>query len=221
MALTTYAELKAAVADWAWGEVTEAQVAADLLPQVQSKMYHGDGDGRDGLVQIKPLRVRAMISSGTLTPSASGQVTISTGVNSGWLEFVEIRPTTSYTRALQYLEPWEFYRRPELQVAGPPDYYTIEGDTLYTGPYSSSTLTAIWYQKFTALSGSSDTDWALTNAPQIYLNGCLMEACAYLQDEREASFRAKFAAAIAGANINNRVGRTSGSPMRAIPRSIA
>lgn len=218
MALTTYAELKTAVADWAWGEVTAAQVAADFLPQAQAKMYRGDG------LDIEPLRVHAMVSSGTLTPNSGGQVTISTGVDSGWLEFIQITPTTTGYMSLSYLDPWNFQKQQNLLAAnGPPLYFTVEGDTLHTAPKGSSiyTLTAQWYQKFTALSADDDADWVLSNAPQVYLNGCLAEAMAYLQDEREAQFRAKFAAAIKGLNLNDRKTRASGAPKRAAPRAVA
>jgi hypothetical protein len=63
-------------------------------------------------------------------------------------------------------------------------------------------------------------DWVLTNAPQVYLNGCLMEACAYLQDNREAEFRAKFAGAIMALNLNDKNARSSGAPLIARPRVV-
>lgn len=221
MSLSTFGDLKTAIASWGWNEVTTTLIGTDFFPQMQSKMYFGDGDGRDGPIQIKPLRIRAMATSATLTPSATGQVTISTGVDTDWLDFLNITPTSTYAKSLEYLDPWEFKKRPELYYAGVATYYTIEGDTLFTGPYSSATLSAYYYKKFTALSADGDTDWVLLNAPQVYLNGCLMEICAYLQDEREAQFRAKFAAAINGLNHNNTMAKMSGSVKRAVPRCVA
>ncbi len=221
MALGTFGDIKSAISDWAWGEVTAAQVESDFFPRMQSKLYYGDGNGRDGLTQIKPLRIRQMVDSATLTPSASGQVTISSACGSGWLEFIEITPTTVGEKSLDYLDPFEFQKRPDLDYAGPAKFYTVEGDTLYTGPYSSSTLAAKWYEKFTALSGSSDVDWVLTNAPHVYMDGCLMEICLYLQDERYAQFRSAFAAGINALNMNNTAATKSGSVLRAIPRNVA
>lgn len=221
MALDTFGGLKTAIADWAWGEVTTTLIGSDFFPRMQSKMYFGDGAGTDGLVQIKPLRIRAMIDSATITPSASGQVTISTGVDTAWLEFISLTPTNVYGKSLDYLDYWEFKKRADLQVAGAPEFYSIEGDTLYTGPYSSSTIAAIYYQKFTALSADGDVDWVLTNAPQVYMDGCLMEICAYLQDTREGEFRQKFAAGINALNHNNRIAKMSGAVKRSVPRAVA
>ncbi len=221
MALDTYGGLKTAIADWAWGEVTAAFVASDLFPRMQSKLYWGDGDGRDGLVQIKPLRIRQMEDSATLTPSASGQATITSVCGAGFLDFITLIPTSTGARALDYLDPFEFKKRPELAVGGPALFYTIDGDTLLVGPYSTTTVAARWHEKFTALSNDSDVDWVLTNAPQVYMDGCLMEACAYLQDDRYGSFRASFAAGINALNLASRAAKTHGAVRRAVPRSIA
>lgn len=220
MSLDNFGHFKTALADLAWGEITTAQVG-DFFTQAQSKMYRGHGDGSDGLARIKPLRCAAMISSGTLTPSATGTVTISSAVSAAFLGFKEITPTAVYSRSLDYLDYWEFRKRADLAVAGPATVYSIEGDTLYTGPYSTATLSAIWYQKFTALSLDADTDWVLTNAPQIYLDGCMADICAYLQDDREGAFRSKFAAGINAINLNDTVTKMSGAVKRSMPRSVA
>lgn len=221
MALTTYGGLKTAIADWAWGEVTSALIESDFFPRMLSKLYYGDGNMREGQVRINPLRIRQMEDSATLTPSAAGQVTISSACGSGWLDFINLTPTATGSQSLDYLEPWEFKRRPELLVGGPAKFYTIEGDTLFTGPYSSATISARWHEKFTTMSADGDTDWVLTNAPQVYMDGCLMEICTYLQDDRYATFRSAFASGINGLNINNAAAKASGAVRRAIPRSIA
>lgn len=221
MALTTFGGLKTAIADWAWGEVTTALIGSDFFPRMQSKMYYGDGDGRDGLAPIKPLRIRQMEDSATLTPSAAGQVTISSACGAGWLDFINLQPTSTGSQTLDYLSPFEFKKRPDLAVGGAAKFYTVEGDTLYLGPYSDATIYARWHEKFTALSGDSDVDWVLTNAPQVYMDGCMMEACIYLQDDRYPLFRASFAAGINALNLNNRVAKSSGAVKRAQPRSYA
>ena len=221
MALTTYGGLKTAIADWAWSEVTVAQIESDFFPRMQSKLIYGDGDGRDGLVAIKPLRIRQMEDSAILTPSAAGEITISTACGAGWLDFIELQPTSVGAVTLEYLSPFEFKKRPELAVGGAARFYTIEGDTLFLGPYSDATILARWHEKFTALSADGDTDWMLTNAPQVYMDGCLMEICTYLQDDRYAQFRSAFAAGINALNLNNRTAKMSGAVKRAVPRSLA
>ena len=53
------------------------------------------------------------------------------------------------------------------------------------------------------------------------MDGCLMEICTYSQDERYGQFRAAFAAGINALNLNNRIAKSSGAVMRAIPRNYA
>lgn len=218
MALNTYGALKTAVADWSWtgGGVTAALVGTDFFPQMQSMMYRGDG------LDIPPLRISAMVDSATLTPASGGTVTISSDVDAGWLEFIELVPNQAGAVSLNYVPPWQFRKEADAiaNTVGPQNIYTIEGDTLYTAPAATTGLKAKWYQKFTALSGDSDTDWIILNAPQVYLNGCLMLACAYVQDDREIGFRQKFAAGIKGLNLSDQRARSSGSVKVARPRTV-
>lgn len=217
MALDTYGGLKSAVVDWSFngGGLTTAIVESDLFPQMQAMMYRGHG------TDIQPLRISAMVDSATLTPTA-GAVTISTGVSTTWLEFIELTPNISGGVSLNYVPPWDFRKEADAiaDTVGPQNIYTIEGDTLYTAPSATTGLKAKWYEKFTALSGDSDTDWIILNAPHVYLDGCLMLGCAYTQDDREAMFRQKFAAGIRALNLNDRQSRSSGSVKVARPRSV-
>lgn len=183
--------------------------------------YFGHGSGRDGLTPIPRLRIRQMEDSATLTPSAAGQITISSACGSGFLEFKELVPTSTGSRALEYMEPFEFEKRTEMDVGGAARFYTIKGDTLYLGPYSDATIAARWYEKFTALSADGDTDWVLTNASQVYLDGCRMLAASYgMEADVAAMMRASFAAGINALNMNSTAAKMSGAPRRAIPRVV-
>ncbi|MEQ1492154.1 MAG: hypothetical protein ABL932_16540, partial [Terricaulis sp.] len=207
------------VVDWAYngGGLTTTIVANDIFPQVQSMMYMGDG------TDIDALRVQSMVDSATITPATGGVVTISSQVSTTLLGFIELTPTMQGSISLNYVEPWQFRKQYDLlaNTTPPPTIYTVEGDSLYVAPAAVTPILMRWYEKFTALSADGDTDWVLTNAPQIYLNGCLMLACAYTQDEREGMFRQKFAAAIKAANLNDTMTRQSGSRLIARPRSVA
>lgn len=217
MALSTYSELKTFIADMAWGEVTAAQIDANFFPQAQARMYRGDG------LDIQPLRVAAMIDSdGAITPASGGIITISSQVDTGWLEFIELVPTTTGAKAIDYVPPWQFRKEADtiLSTTGPQSIYTIEGDKVYLAPAAVTTISAKWYQKFTALADGT-ADWVLTNAPQVYINLCMMEIMAYLQDPREGEFRQKSAASIKALNINDQRSRSSGSVKVARPRSVA
>lgn len=220
MALNTFAAIKTAVADWHWngGGVTATLVGTDFFPQMQAMMYRGHG------LDIPPLRIAAMVDSdAAVTPASGGVITISSQIDAGWLEFIELVPTTNGAVALDYVPPWQFRKEADaiMSTTGPQSIYTIEGDKVYLAPAAVTTLGIKWYQKFTALSADSDTDWIVTNAPQVYLDGCLMLACAYTQDDRESQFRQKFAAGIKGLNLNDQRARSSGSVKVARPRSVA
>lgn len=218
MSVSTYGGLKSAVVDWAYtgGGLTTSVVANDIFPQVQSMMYMGDG------TDIDALRVQSMVDSATITPATGGVVTISSQVSTTLLGFIELTPTMQGARSLNYVEPWQFRKQYDLiaNTTPPPTIYTVEGDSLYIAPAAVTPILMRWYEKFTALSADGDTDWVLTNAPQIYLNGCLMLACAYTQDERESMFRQKFAASIKAANLNDTMTRQSGSRLIARPRAV-
>lgn len=218
MALDTYGAIKTAVADWSYNGagVTAALVGTDFFPQMQSMMYRGHG------LDIPPLRISAMVDSATITPASDGTVTISSAVSSTWLEFIEIVPNMAGAVSLNYVPPWDFRKEADAiaNTVGPQNIYTIEGDTLYAAPAATNGLKAKWYEKFTALSADGDTDWIITNAPQVYLDGCLMLACSYAQDDREGQFRQKFAAGIKGLNLNDQRARSSGSVKVARPRSV-
>lgn len=223
MSLATFADLKASVADYLQRSDLTA-VIPDFFTQAQSKLYYGhQAPPGVGLVPIKPLRIRQMMSSATVTPTTGGVFTIATACDAKWVEFIELTPTFNGAQSIDYLEPYEFKKRQDLLLSTTPPavFYTIEGDVVYLAPAAITPIRAAWYQKFTALSGASDTDWVLTNAPQVYLDGCLAEACKYLLDDREASFRASFAGGILGLNLNDQRARSSGALKRAIPRAVA
>jgi hypothetical protein len=206
------------VASWAYtgGGVTAALVGTDFFPQVQSQMYYGDGQ------DIKPLRIRAMENESTVTPASGGVITISTGISTTWLEFIDLVPTASGSSSLNYVEPWQFRKMANAlaDTTSPQYVYTIEGDKLSLAPASVGPIKIKWLEKFTAVSADSDTDWIILNAPQVYLNGCLMHACAYTDDDREAAFRTKFAAAIRALNLNDKQARASGARQVARPRVV-
>ena len=219
MALSTFAEIKSAVADWAYAGsgITSTLVGTDFFPQMQAMMYYGHG------ADIPPLRTRQMLTSTTLTPASGGLITITSALGTNWLENQEITPTTTGAVSLDYVDPWQFRKQYEELTSntGPQSFYTIEGGVIYLAPAAVTEVTVRWYGKFTALSADSDTDWIVTNAPHVYLDGCLMLACAYADDEREGRFRQKFAAGIKALNMTDQRQRASGSTPVARPRSVA
>jgi len=65
------------------------------------------------------------------------------------------------------------------------DRYTIMGSTLVIGAQidSGASLSFDYYAKIPALSDDAPTNWLLTDGPDIYLYGSLLEAEPYLKND--------------------------------------
>lgn len=68
-----------------------------------------------------------------------------------------------------------------------PEAYTVENDALRFGPQPDQQyiVRTNYYQKFPALASAS-TNWLMTNAPNLYLYGSILEACIFLGDDANA-----------------------------------
>lgn len=103
MSISTYAELKTAVANWLEDSTLTARVP-EFIALAQAKMYRGvlGPDGRTWI--IPPLRIRDMVTT--------ADITITDGVGalpSGWLEFERLWIDSSGQPNLKYLPPTTFY----------------------------------------------------------------------------------------------------------------
>jgi hypothetical protein len=68
---------------------------------------------------------------------------------------------------------------------GKPLYFGIVGGQIRVLPVPDSTYTAelTYYAKLSKLSSTNATNWLLTQAPDVYLYGALMQAAPYLKDD--------------------------------------
>jgi hypothetical protein len=68
---------------------------------------------------------------------------------------------------------------------GKPQYFSIVGGQIRVLPVPDSTYTAelTYYAKLSKLSTSVATNWLLTQAPDVYLYGALLQASPYLKDD--------------------------------------
>ena len=93
--------------------------------------------------------------------------------------------------------------------------YTIIGSTLAAFPQASDTMTLVYYAKIPALSDTNTTNWLLTDRPQIYLYGALLEAAPYLLDDTRATvWQTYLETAIDNAEQADRRRRWSNAVMR-------
>ena len=96
---------------------------------------------------------------------------------------------TSPITPMQYVTPEIYDRLYGSTQTGTPEFYTIIADELQLGPIpgSAQTIEMLFYKKFDALTSSAPTNWMITNAPDVYLYGCLLEAEPFIMNDPEYS----------------------------------
>lgn len=168
MSITTYAELKTAVANW-----IDHSNLTDRVPEFitlcEARMN-------------RELRVRRMLQRSHLTTSNEF-----VGVPSTWLGLRGISYTIGGARhSLKYETP-EWMDRKHDNEAGPPIAYTILGSELqfWPSPDSSYRFDISYFKTIPALSDANADNWVLDNHPDLYLFGSTAEAHRYLKNMEE------------------------------------
>lgn len=168
MAIATYSDLKTAVANWLHrSDLTS--VIPDFVALAESRIR-------------QDIRVRAM------EQSASGSLTTTTVALP--TRFAEARRVLINDNPCRYVTPEEFQPRRQW----PANLYTIEGSS-FRFQQSSGTYQIDYWQWFAPFSGDNDTNWLLTNHPDIYLCATLAEASLYIRDD-PAMWATKYIAAV-------------------------
>lgn len=170
MAITTYSELQTAVADW----LNRSDLTAVIPSFIALAESHFNQEER--------LRNQKSIVRATATFNQEYEA-----LPGDYLEMLNLtNQTTVPFQKVQFLSlnQWDDYKRDftTLQV---PKYYTIVGNQLQLLPVPGSAITAemVYYAKIQALSDTNPTNWLLTNHPEVYLYGTLLQAAPYLKDD--------------------------------------
>jgi hypothetical protein len=200
MALSNYIELQASIADFLTrGDLTAAIV--DFIRLTEAMLDSGD-EARN----IEPLRHRLMETTSADNTPTSGDITLA----SDFLEMISVRYTATDPTELDYASPKWLHDAYPTTESGTPRYYTIVGSTLKIRPTGTSDIDYDYYKKIPALASNS-TNWLLTLAPQVYLNGAIFWASIYGGTSPEAGMAslALFRSAIDGLGVTDR--RRAGS----------
>jgi hypothetical protein len=200
MAISTYAELKTAVAEW--GNRT------DLTTQIPDFIALAEER-----INAK-LRVRQMVARAT-TDAAEYL-----DLPDDWIEAREVKLTNSKTTVLDYYSPIALDKQFPYGGAGQPSGFTIVGSQLRLMPAPSGSMTAEigYYQKVPALSDSQTQNAVLTDFPRVYLYGSLVEMQNYLLDAKTLQrFEALFDEAVRVANTANKSSTHAGGSLRVTP----
>lgn len=183
MAITSYVELQAAVANWLGRADLTARIP-EFIALAESKMR-------------RVLRDKTTVAAATL---GAGTPTLALGTNVK--ELISIRYNTgTYFYAL--IEK-TLGALADLRQAGTgrPTYFAVIGNVMYfdVTPDSGYTMEIVYVEKIVALATTSPST-TLTASPDIYLYGALCEAETYLEhDERLATWQTLFAQAVQDEN---------------------
>ena len=166
MSITTYAELKTAIANW-----LDDDNLTSRIPEFVSLC-------EDRIAQN--LRIRLMETSADLTINAQ-EVSLPTG----YLGHRRLYLSGNPVRILNYETPDNFWQSYMSTDTAKPVAFTVEGDNFVFGPAPDTSYTGkiLYYKRLTAFSDDADTNTLLTTARGLYLYGSLIEASTYLEDD--------------------------------------
>ena len=124
---------------------------------------------------------------------------------------------TSPLTTLSYVTPEIYDRLWGGSTSGTPKFYTILANEVSLGPIPASVqeVEMLFYKKFDNLSGSVATNWLITNAPDIYLYGSMLEAEPFIMnDERVPLWAAALERGVGDLQEQDNKDRHSGSALR-------
>ena len=214
MAIGTYAELQTAVANWLdRGDLTE-----------RIKEFIGLAEARMNRV----LRLQLMVNIDTTTLGGAAALVAGTrdyALPSGYLQMVDFALTTDPITPLSYITPENMNRMWAGSQLGIPRSYTILSNnssgtpvpTVRFGPSPAGayTYSMMFYKKIESLGTGNTTEAMLTDNPDIYLYGALMEAEPFLMnDQRVQLWATAYKEAVANLQEQDNKDRHSGSAMR-------
>lgn len=128
----------------------------------------------------KRLRIRAM--ENRVTASVSSEYM---ALPTQFLAVKNLQVNSSPRTLLDYATPEILDRKyPDPTIVDTPRFYTFVGGQIQLAPVPDTTYTIeMDYYKSWAIA-TDGTNWLLTNAPRCYYYGALMEAAAFLKDDK-------------------------------------
>ena len=205
MAISTYAELQTAVANW-----LDRADLTDRIPE-----FIALAEARMNRV----LRIRLMEAKYTASSVAAQR---NYALPAGYIQMRNLQINTTPIRPCQYVTPEIYDRLYGSTTTGTPEIYTIIANEIQLGPIPAGvqTIEMLFYKKITALSGSNTTEAMLTDNPDVYLYGALLEAEPFIMnDERVGLWAQGFQQAISDLQEQDNKDRHSGSALRVMNTS--
>ena len=168
MSITNYGTLKTAIAD-----TLNRDDLTSVIPQFVS-LAHAQFN--------RKIRSHRQITRGSLTIDTQFEA-----LPADWLETIRITMDANPIRVLTQISMDDLtrYRTATDNSTDAPVYFAHNGTDieLFPTPSTSYTGQITYYAKITALSADGDTNWLLTNHPDVYLYGALTHSAPYLKDD--------------------------------------
>lgn len=195
MALDTYANLQAAVANWMHRKDLTGSIP-DFVVLAEARIK--------ALLEMRLQSMTGTINTVLGSPSAPAPVGL---INIRSMSIPNVRPAMTYETPDQFAVDFADGR------SASPYRYTIIGANIYFGPTPDAAypVNVAYEAEFTPLSETTTTNIVLAKWPNIYLWGALKEASSFCRNPYEGACEANFQAAISDANMFE---WHSGGPMR-------
>ena len=170
MSISTYSELKTAVANWLHRSDLTAHIP-DFITLAEAQLS-------------ADITSRAMEARTTLTCTA-GDAWVTLPSDMIEMRRLLVNRPDGTVLPLRYVTPDEITNDFALQESGLPVVFTVIGSQaqLARTPDTDYTLELSYIQKIPALSDANPTNWLLTKFPNVYLHGALMQAQPFMQDD--------------------------------------
>ena len=205
MAITNYSELTTAVANWLDRDDLTLRIP-EFIALAEAKFN-------------RTLRLRSMEAKYTANTVASQR---NLALPTGYIQMRNFQVNTTPLTTLSYVTPEIYDRLWGGSTSGTPKFYTILANEISFGPIPGSVMEVemLFYKNFENLSSVVSTNWLITNAPDVYLYGGMMQAEPFIMnDERVALWGASLNKAIAELQEQDNKDRHSGSALRVMNTS--
>ena len=205
MPITTYDELKTAIADTLNRDDLASSVP-NFISLAEANMQRKIRHWR------QEKRANAVIDSQY------------SAVPADFLEIIRFYITSGDTKPLELISQGELLdrKRRSLNTSGSPSFYALTAGEIEVYPVPDGAYDAelYYYSRVPALSASATTNWLLDYFPDVYLYGSLVHSAPYLKDdERIRVWAALFQEAIDAINASSEKAKFGGSSRRIKIRS--
>lgn len=171
MAITTYSELKTAVADFL-NRDDLASVIPNFIALAEATLN-------------RRLRAPEMVTRATVTVDAEYE-----NRPADWMETIRYQITTNPITVLEFVTPEEaIIQKTKFSAAGVPLFFSTVGTQFQHVPAPDGSYTGelMYYARLAGLSDTNTTNWLLTANPDIYLYATLIQSAPYLKEDERIS----------------------------------